>query len=117
MHELSIAEAVLAVALEHAQGRRIVRVELSVGELRQVVPDALSFAFELVAADTDAEGAELVISHVSATGDCRTCGARTRLRAFPLQCERCGGLDVEIAGGEELCVEAIDVEPVLEEVR
>lgn len=118
MHELSIAEAVLDVALEHAGGRRVTRVELRVGHLRQVVPDALAFSFELVARGTPAEGAALELEEIAAEGDCRACGARSRLPGFPLQCAACGGLDLEIVRGEELCVESLEVideQPVFEE--
>jgi hydrogenase nickel incorporation protein HypA/HybF len=62
MHELSIAESVVGIASRHAAGRRVYKVELRVGHLRQVVPSALEFAFELVAQGTSLEGAELVIS-------------------------------------------------------
>ena len=118
MHELAIAEAVLGVALDHAGGRRIRSVELRVGRLRQVVPEALAFSFELVCQGTPAEGAELVLEEVPAEGDCRACRARSVLSTFPLRCERCGGLNVEIVRGEELCVDALEVtdaQPVLEE--
>ena len=38
MHELSIAEAVVEIAFRHAAGRKVSKVELKVGHLRQVVP-------------------------------------------------------------------------------
>jgi hydrogenase nickel incorporation protein HypA/HybF len=110
MHELAIAESVLQIARRHARGRRIVAVELKVGYLRQVVPSALTFAFELVAQDTEAEGAALVIEEVPAAGTCRTCGAETVLPDFPLQCARCGGLDIEVTEGEELLVDSLELE-------
>ena len=44
MHELSIADALLRIALRHAEGRRIASVEVQVGHLRQVMPDTLAFA-------------------------------------------------------------------------
>ena len=53
MHELSIAEAVVAIVDRHAGGRTVRKVELKVGHLRQVVPDALTFAFELLTAGHD----------------------------------------------------------------
>ena len=49
MHELSIAESIVRIADAHAAGRRVTKVEVKVGHLRQVVPSALEFAFELVA--------------------------------------------------------------------
>lgn len=114
MHELSIAEAVVAIAERHAAGRRVTRVELTVGHLRQVVPSALEFAFQLLTTGTALEGAELAMEEVPATGTCRECGAQTTMRAFPLRCGRCGGLEVAITAGEELLVAAIECEAIEE---
>jgi hydrogenase nickel incorporation protein HypA/HybF len=87
-------------------------VELKVGHLRQVVPDALAFAFTLVAEGTLAEGAELVMVEVPAAGVCRACGAESELPGFPLACARCGSLDLELIRGEELSVDALETEGV-----
>lgn len=110
MHELSIADSVLQVALEQASGRSIARVGLSVGHLRQVVPSALLFSFELLARGTAADGATLEIEEVPAVGSCRGCGAESPLDGFPLHCSSCGGLDVTVIRGEELQVEWLDIE-------
>jgi hydrogenase nickel incorporation protein HypA/HybF len=110
MHELSIAQGVVAIASRHAGGRKVHRVELRVGHLRQVVPSALEFAFELITADTPLEGAKLVIEDVPARGRCRRCGTETTMRDFPLRCSHCGELDVELVAGEELLVDALELE-------
>jgi hydrogenase nickel incorporation protein HypA/HybF len=110
MHELSIAQSVLEIACRHAAGRRVTKVELKVGHLRQVVPAALVFSFELVAQGTCVEGAELAIEAVPACGACRHCGAESRLSEFPLQCGACGGFDLQIVTGEELAVESLELE-------
>jgi hydrogenase nickel incorporation protein HypA/HybF len=112
MHELSIADAVLRIALAHADGRRIEAIEIKVGHLRQVVPDALTFAFALVAEGTNAEGAELQLEEVPAAGTCRGCGAHTEFDGFPLACAACGSLDVKLVRGEELLVDALTMEGV-----
>jgi hydrogenase nickel incorporation protein HypA/HybF len=110
MHELSIASAVLDIVQRHAGGRRVSRVELKVGHLRQVVPSALEFAFELVAEGSVAEGAELVMEEVPATVRCERCGRESTLTAFPARCAACGSLDAEVTGGEELLVDALELE-------
>ena len=110
MHELSIAQAVIEIVERHASGRRVTAVDLRVGHLRQVVPSALEFAFELVAQGTPAEGAELRMQEVPAAGRCRSCGEETPLPDFPLTCRLCGGLDVEVVRGEELLVDELELE-------
>jgi hydrogenase nickel incorporation protein HypA/HybF len=110
VHELSIASAVVEIASRHAAGRRVTRVELKVGHLRQVVPDSLCFAFELVSEGTELEGAELVIEAVPARGRCRRCAAETASGGFPLSCGECGSWELDIVAGEELHVQALELE-------
>ena len=117
MHELAIAESVVRIAESHADGRRVTKVYLKAGHLRQVVPSALAFSFELVAQETSVEGAELVLEEVPATGKCRACGSESRLESFPLQCKACGGFDLEIVAGEELYVESLEMEDQTETRR
>ena len=107
MHELSIADAIVQIATAHAGGRKIETVEVKIGHLRQVVPDALEFAFELLA-----PGVALKIEEVPAAGVCRVCGMESELPGFPLACEACGSLDVELVRGEELLVDALTMEGV-----
>jgi hydrogenase nickel incorporation protein HypA/HybF len=110
MHELAIAQAIVDLATRHAAGRRVVSVEVNVGHLRQVVPDSLQFAFGLVTQGTALDGVELVIRHVPAAGRCRDCGAESVMEDFPLCCARCGGLNVDVLAGEELLVDALELE-------
>ncbi len=110
MHELAIADSIVQIAGRHANGRRVTKVCLKVGHLRQVVPSALAFSFELVAQGTPLEGAELEMEGVPATGSCRGCGAESRLEMFPLQCGACGGFDLQVLEGEELFVESLELE-------
>lgn len=110
MHEISIADAVVRIACAHAGDRRVTRVELKVGHLRQVVPGSLTFAFALVAQGTAAEGAELEIESVPPAGRCRGCGTESELDGFPLACTRCGSLDLELLRGEELLVDSLELE-------
>jgi hydrogenase nickel incorporation protein HypA/HybF len=117
VHELAIAESVVRIAERHADGRQVTKVYLKVGHLRQVVPSALAFGFELVAQETSVEGAELVLEEVPATGKCRACGSESRLESFPLQCKACGGFDLEIVAGEELYVESLEMEDQTETQR
>jgi hydrogenase nickel incorporation protein HypA/HybF len=110
LHELSIAESVVRIASRQADGRRVTKVQMKVGYLRQVVPSALTFGFGLLAEGTPVEGAELEMEQIPAEGRCRLCGEENRLDSFPLRCVKCGGFDLEILKGEELMVESLELE-------
>jgi hydrogenase nickel incorporation protein HypA/HybF len=110
MHELSIAGAILDVAERHAAGRRVLAVDVRVGHLRQVVPSALEFAWTLVTDGTALEGAALRLETVPARGRCRACATVAELPGFPLACPACGGLDLALEAGEELLVDALEVD-------
>ncbi|MFL5969828.1 MAG: hydrogenase maturation nickel metallochaperone HypA [Gaiellaceae bacterium] len=113
MHELALAGAIAEIAGDHARGRRVSAVEVKVGYLRQVVPDALTFAFRLVSADTTLEGAELRLEHVPARVECRACTGESAAVDFPFACAHCGSVDVDVVAGDEFSVEALELEEVL----
>ena len=102
----------MSIACRHAGDRQVTKVDVKVGHLRQVVPTALEFAFELVAHGTPVEGAELTLEVVPADGRCRDCGAESRLPGFPLACGACGGLSIDVIRGEELLVDELELEEV-----
>ncbi|HEX5435754.1 MAG TPA: hydrogenase maturation nickel metallochaperone HypA [Gemmatimonadaceae bacterium] len=110
MHELAIADSVARIVLDQAAGRRVTRVGMRIGHLRQVVPSALTFSFELLVQGTDAEGATLDIEAVEAAGECRRCGVESRLAGFPLSCGACGSLDIQVVRGEELLVDWVEID-------
>lgn len=110
MHELSIAQSIVELTLDHAAGRPVRRVHLVVGHLRQVVPAALEFSFELVTQGTPAEGAVLEMEAVPIDARCDACGVESRQAGFPLRCDACGSLDVGVTRGEELLVDWIELE-------
>jgi hydrogenase nickel incorporation protein HypA/HybF len=111
MHELSICSAIANAAAKHAGGRPVAQVTVQIGHLRQVVPDALQFSWEVVATTTADEltKADLVVEEVPAVVECVHGGGRTTLDAPILACGSCGTFDVRLLSGEELRVVSIDL--------
>ncbi len=52
------------------------------------------------------------MEEVPAEGRCRDCGTVGALPGFPLQCSSCRSLDLELLRGEELLVDALELEEV-----
>jgi hydrogenase nickel incorporation protein HypA/HybF len=107
VHELSLSAAILKTIEKHAEGRRVTVVSLRVGSLRQVVPDTLAFAFEIVARGTVCEGARLDQELVQAVLRCGE-GHEWALDEPIFRCPVCGEAG-EIVSGNEFMVESIDV--------
>ena len=105
MHEMTIASEligqVLAAACEHG-ARRVEQIEVTVGGMLLVVPEALQAAFELVAEGTPAAGATLTIVEQPVTAACRHCGERFGTDAESFCCPACGRADVDIVAGKDI---------------
>jgi hydrogenase nickel incorporation protein HypA/HybF len=110
VHELSVSSAVLESVLRHARGRQVLEVKLRVGHLRQVVPDSLDFYWGIVTRDTLAEGSVLEQEVIAARLSCKACDEEWAIELPVFRCPGCGGADVEVAAGDELEVESIEVE-------
>ncbi|WP_405183271.1 hydrogenase maturation nickel metallochaperone HypA [Nocardia sp. NBC_01377] len=110
MHEMAITQSVIDAVCEHAAGRRVHCVTVTVGALCAVVPDAMRFCFELAAEGTVTEGADLEIVEVAGAARCRGCGTEFELTYPILLCRACGGADVEVRSGQELRITSMEVE-------
>ncbi len=119
MHELSISQAIADTVMRHAGGRKVARVDLRLGALRQVVPDSLAFYFEIVGRDTVCEGAELHLELVDALLRCPECSSEWDPAPQPaldgmltpaFRCPGCGAAGAQTLAGDELEVESIEVE-------
>jgi hydrogenase nickel incorporation protein HypA/HybF len=109
MHELGLAQEIVAIVSDRAVGARVRRVVLEVGKLAMVLPDALRFCFDLCAEQTDLAGATLEIIETPGRARCRACGGEVALDRPLGRCE-CGSTDLEWLSGEELKIKEFEVE-------
>jgi hydrogenase nickel incorporation protein HypA/HybF len=109
VHELSVCEAIVGTTITRAEGRPVTQVTVRIGHLRQIVPDALQFGWEMLTADTDLKGCELVIEQIPARVACRSCHAETTLDMPILMCGTCESFDVRLLSGEEFQIASMEV--------
>ena len=112
MHELSVTQKLLELALDRAQragGGRIQRLHVVIGELSSMIDDSAAFYWDLISQGTAAEGAQLTFERVAAELACQQCGCRYQLKASKLTCPDCGSTSVSILAGDELLLQSIDL--------
>jgi hydrogenase nickel incorporation protein HypA/HybF len=110
MHEMSITQGIIEICESYAGGRRVLCVDVEIGELSSVVPDAVEFCFEACSQGTLLEGARINIIRIPGSGQCQDCGAQTPLTALFGACQHCGGYRVTVVSGEEMRVREIEVD-------
>jgi hydrogenase nickel incorporation protein HypA/HybF len=108
MHELALSEAIADAVAVRAGDRPVAAACVRIGYLRQVVPDALTFAWSMITEGSALDGSELVIQHVAAVVTCRTCGADTTLSVPVMVCGDCGATDVVLRTGDEFLLVSIE---------
>jgi hydrogenase nickel incorporation protein HypA/HybF len=114
VHEVSIVQALI----EHVEQEvrqaghtgRVVRLDLAIGRLSGASPDAIRFAYELLAPGTLVAAAELRIEEPLAVACCRGCGGRTPIEELVDRCPACGSPEITIEEGRDLLLRSIELE-------
>lgn len=106
MHEVSLMKGFLEVALteaDRAGASRIERMRVKAGALSGVVPEALAFAFEVLAGESPVTAkSKLEIDRIPTGCRCRECGCDFEPESYEFECPRCRSNDAEILRGREL---------------
>ncbi len=111
MHELSLVQEILEIALETARKHgvdHISAVEVEVGQASGVVKEAMEFAWEATRKGTLLGTASLVIKSIPLQALCRNCGRNYQPDEMFAPCPVCGEVSPEIIAGKELKVVAIE---------
>jgi hydrogenase nickel incorporation protein HypA/HybF len=113
MHEMSLAEGVLALIEEQAVKSGFARVKtvwLEIGALSGVETEAMRFCFDAVTRGSIAEGAALEIVAVPGAAWCMRCSETVPLAARYDACPRCGGYQLQVQDGTQMRVKELEVE-------
>ena len=106
-------QSALRLALDQARqagASRVHLIRLRIGVLSGVVPDALEFAFEALAAGTVAENAKLSIEQVPARFWCATCTREFQSDDMFAECPDCHALSGELRAGREMELASLEIE-------
>ncbi len=114
MHELSVTQSILDIALEYAkrnEASKIVEIHLQIGEITDFNDEWIQRYFDFVSKGTISEGAKLRITRIPAQLKCQACSF-----TFPLdqsnwntQCPSCQSKESQLISGREFRIEALEV--------
>ena len=113
MHEIKIAEDLSLIVLETAKSenlRKVTRVNISFGQMVQIVPDIFRFAFSETVRNSIAEDAEVSIEIVPVKMKCMNCGNDFHVTENRFACSNCDSTDLSIIQGKELFIKSIEGE-------
>ncbi len=113
MHELSITQSILSIALEQAktvQANKITKINLTIGELSGVVDECVQFYFDLLSKDTIAANARLSFQRPPTKLRCRNCATTFSPNNLDWTCPSCQEQKIEIVSGRECYVTSMEVD-------
>ncbi len=111
MHEIRIAEDLSAIVLETARKEnlsKVTKVNISIGQLVQIVPDIFEFAFRETVRNSIAQDAEVDIEIVPVKMKCMNCRNDFQVKENRFTCNICSSTDLGIIQGKELFIKSIE---------
>ena len=113
MHELSITEQIVEIAIRHGEknaAEKITDLYLVIGELSSVIDDSVQFYWDLMTEDTICAGATLHFQRIPANFLCQECGKEYQMVDGELApCPFCQSTKMEILQGKEFHLDSINI--------
>jgi len=113
VHELSVTESLLNLAMRHAQQAGAVRVtdlHLVIGQLSSIVDESVQFYWDMISEGTLCEKARLHFERIPAKFHCLDCDEEYQLPGELIACPRCKGEHLKIVAGDEFRLDHMEVE-------
>jgi hydrogenase nickel incorporation protein HypA/HybF len=116
MHELALAESIIALVEEAARrhgAESVTTIRLEIGALSCIDIDALRFCFDAVARGGVAESAELAIDRTPGEAWCMPCGECVPMTALGDPCPSCGSHQLQVTRGDAMRVKDIEIASIV----
>ena len=113
MHELSVTQEMINIALDKAKevgAKKVNRINLVIGEMSGIIDDSVQFYFDFLSEGTIAYKAELTFRRVHIEVKCRNCGHTYSPNSTPWDCPECSQWNAEVVAGREFYIENMEVD-------
>lgn len=110
MHEFSLTQNILDVALKNADTKKLIRVNLLIGEFSHEREESIRFYWQELSKGTLAEDARLLFQRVDAEMKCLACDLVFHPHDEVAICPGCHSHRLQLLSGDDVKLESIDVE-------
>jgi len=113
MHEMALTGSLVELIEEEGRKQGFTRVrvvQLEIGAMGSVDPEAIRFCFDAIARGAIVEGARLDIVVVPGEGWCLDCAKSVPVVERFGPCPECGRHHVQVTSGEDMRVKELEVE-------
>ena len=113
MHEMSIAQSLIEVVKEEMlkhDAKSLRSVRLNIGQMSAIVPDSLSFCFNVIITGTQFEGARLIMDIIPLRGTCHRCKSEFEIKDYAFVCPSCDSSEIETIAGQDLTIVEMEVD-------
>lgn len=113
MHELSVTESILDIAVKYAvqaQAKRVSDLYLVIGRLSSIVDDSVQFYWDIVSQKTICAGSKLHFQRIPAELLCIDCGNKYQIDSELSPCPACGSAKVKVTSGDQFFLDSIEIE-------
>lgn len=103
---------IVTIATRHARkggARKVTKLVLQIGQMSDVIPEALRLVYQMCTEGTLLEGAAFEIESIPARGRCGQCTNEYNLLEHEFKCPKCGGEKWEMLTGRELLIKELEV--------
>jgi hydrogenase nickel incorporation protein HypA/HybF len=112
MHELSVSENILSIAIDYgkrAEAKKITDLHIVIGQLSSIFDDSIQFYWDIISKDTLCESSRLHFQRKPAVFLCNDCNSEFTLKDEISPCPTCGSIQLQIVSGEEFFLESIEI--------
>jgi len=113
MHELSIANQIVKIAVRHAEAASassVSQVELDIGLLSGIELESLRFALSVATRETMLEKTEFQINTIDPLFECSSCHHHYVSETMNGSCPDCGEVRPRLIEGNELQIKSLLIE-------
>jgi len=115
MHEFSICQGLVKAILSELKKLdtpkpKLRKASVVIGRLRQIIPETLQFAYEILTKETAITGSTIEVISAPILAKCPKCNWKGEIKENNFRCGKCGSGEIELSGGMELYLNNLTVE-------